>query len=449
MQLMAMWRCRHLIADIVAGLPIHQYRTEGNTRRPVPLSPFVASPSNLVEPEEWRYQMALEAAGHGNGIALVTKFSSTGWPEKAETVAWQDVQVRQPGGAFAAPVYKIAGEVIDPERVLHMRAFGPRAGSVFGMSPIAYAAQTIGLGLAVRDFGANWYESGGHPTTLLSTDADIDDIEALRAKEKFRQATRDDHIAVMGNAWDLKSVQVAPDDALFLAATNATAIDICGYYGIPGELLGYATAGSSVTYANREQRAIDLLVFTIQWWIGRMEKLISRQLPRQQFVKIEVDALLRSDAETRWKIHDLAVKLGARNIDRVRELEDEPPLPDGAGQVYLLPSNAAQPVVAARSEAPTFNVGIDARQEPPVVNVENRVDARQEPPVVNVENRVDARQEAPVVNAHVDARQAPPVVNVENRIEPAVPPPAEQRSVRKTIEHTADGRIAAIIEEPA
>ena len=124
-------------------------------------------------------------------------------------------------------------------------------------------------------------------------------------------------------------------------------------------------------------------------------------------------------------------------------------------------------------------INIDNRSEPPVVNV----DARQEPPVVNVTTPdvsidptfnftmpdidVDARQEPPVVN--VDARQEPPVVNVDNRSEPAVinvdarqePPvvnvaapnvtveaPPEQRATRKTIEHTADGRIAAIVEEP-
>ena len=93
---------------------------------------------------------------------------------------------------------------------------------------------------------------------------------------------------------------------------------------------------------------------------------------------------------------------------------------------------------------PTFNftmpdIDVDARQEPPVVNV----DARQEPPIVNVDNR----QEPPVVN--VDNRQEPAIVNVAAPIVNVdVPAPLEQRATRKTIEHTADGRIAAIVEEP-
>jgi HK97 family phage portal protein len=244
-------------------------------------------------------------------------------------------------GAFGAAEYRVNGTLVDPDRMLHLRAFGPRPGSVMGMNPIEYARTTIGLGLAVRDFGATWYESGGHPTSLLTTEQDVDDADALAAKEKFRQATTADHIAVMGNGWDLKSVQVAPDDALFLAASNASGIDICGYHGIPPEMLGYATAGGSVTYANREQRAIDLLTWTVQWWIGRMERLITRQLPPTRYVKISVDGLLRSDALTRWTVHDKAVRLGARNVDEVRALEDELPIPGEAGQPYLWPPAGA------------------------------------------------------------------------------------------------------------
>lgn len=348
LQSMAVWRCRHLIADIVSGLPIDQFRTAGKRRDPMPPSEFVRRPSLLVEPEEWRYQLVFDATATGNGLAFVTDWTPDGWPRRAETVDWGDVHVRQPKGALSPPVYRINGTVVDTDRVLHLRAYGPTAGSVLGLSPIAYARQRIGLNLAVSAYGANWYESGGHPTTALVTEQDLDDDVALGAKEQFRQATLDDHLVVLGNGWDLKSVQQAPSDALFLAATNATAVDICGFYGIPPEMCGYASqAGSSVTYANREQRALDLLVFTLQWWIGRVEKLISRQLPAPQFVKINVDALLRSDAMTRWSIHDKAVRLGARNIDRVRELEDEPPLPDDAGQQYVWPPSSTTTTINA------------------------------------------------------------------------------------------------------
>jgi HK97 family phage portal protein len=349
--IMAVWRCKQMIADIVSGLPVEQFReTSEDGRKEITRSPFVDDPSDFVTAHDWRFQIMWDALTYGNGLAYATRFDRSGWVLKAESVSWSDVSVERKG-AFAAPTWKINGTAVDPDRVIHLPAFGPKPGSVLGMSPLAAARETIGLGLAVREFGSNWYDSGGHPTTLLTTEIDLDDIAANAAKEKFRSATRGDHIAVMGNAWDIKSVQVSPDDALFLSAMNITAIDVCGFYGMPSELLGYAPAGKgSITYANREQRAIDVLVFTLQWWIGRLERCISRHTPRGQVVKINMDAFLRSDAATRWGIHKIAVDIGARNIDEVRQHEDEDPLPDGQGQTYYRNPN---PTPSPASPAPT------------------------------------------------------------------------------------------------
>lgn len=340
--LMPVWRCQHLIADIVSGLPVEQFRTRAGRTELMPRSQFVAAPSRLVSAQEWRYALVLDAAAHGNALALVTETGPDGWASRAELVSWADVEVRQQG-ALDPPAYRVNRQLIDLDRVMHLRAYGPRAGSVLGMSPVAAARETIGLGLAVRQFGSEWYASGGHPTTVLSTSQPITPDAAMAAKERFRSATRGDHVAVMGGGWELKSVQVAPDDALFIAATNATAVDICGMFGIPPELLGYAPTGTgSLTYQNREQRAIDLMVFTLQWWIGRVERLISAQLPAGQFVRINVDGFLRSDAASRWQVHEIAQRLGVRSRNEIRDLEDESPLPDGGDEFLWPPGQTTQ-----------------------------------------------------------------------------------------------------------
>lgn len=336
--LMPVWRCQHMIADIVSGLPVQQFRRRAGRTEEMARSSFVDAPSRLVSAQEWRYGLMLDALSYGNAAAVVTDVDALGWPSRAELVAWPDVDVRQPDGALSPPQYRVSRRPVDIERIMHLRAFGPRAGSVLGMSPITHARETLGLGLAVRQFGAEWYASGGHPTTVLTPSQQITAQQAHDAKERFRAATRGDHVAVVGQGWDLKSVQVSPDDALFLAATNATAVDICGFYGIPPELVGYAPTGSgSLTYANREQRAIDLLVFTLQWWIGRMERLISAQLPAGQYVRVNVDGFLRSDSMARWQIHEIAQRLGVRTRNEIRDLEDESPLPDGGDELLWPP----------------------------------------------------------------------------------------------------------------
>lgn len=331
-RLTAVWRCQHLLADIVAGLPIDQYREKGNGERvEVSKSEFVARPSNYVDSHGWRYQMMLSALDRGNAFAYVTEFDpALRYARKAEVLDPNDVTLRR-AGALAPPRWFVGREEVDPARLLHMPAFGPAPGSLLGMSPIDYAASTIGLGLASREYGSSWYEGGGHPTVALVSDQDINEGDAKTAKQRFKDATRDDHVIALGKAWKVQPLQVDPEKALFLDAINATAVDICGFYGIPPEMLGYASSGGgSVTYANREQRALDLLVFTVQWWVGRMERLISTQTPSPQFVKINVDALLRSDLMTRYQSYQIGIGAGFLTGDEARRLEDLPPLPDSS-----------------------------------------------------------------------------------------------------------------------
>ena len=345
-RLMAVWRCRHLIADMVAGCPIDEYTRDGAERNEVlDVSPFIASPSEFVDPEGWRYQLVLGAVSTGNGVAYATKFDSRGFVEKAEVVPADEWSCSQPGGFLSPPVWKIGRKVVDPDAVIHLSAFGPMPGSVLGMNPIQYARQTIGLGLAVREYGANWYQSGGHPTTALVTEQELKDGDALAAKESFREATLNDHVVALGNGWKLESLSIAPDDALVLAATNATGVDICGYHGIHPTMLGYAPpAGGTLTYQNGEQRMLDMMVTTMQWWFGRLERCLTRQLRPPRYIKVNADALLRVDTLTRWKIHDLRLRNGTANRNEVRAREDETSLGELGDEYVWPPSGVPAPL---------------------------------------------------------------------------------------------------------
>lgn len=341
--LMAVWRCKMLLADIVAGLPYHQYRDQADTRVRMREGSIVAEPSEFVDDVGWRTQMMLSALDVGNGFAYVTQLDGAGRIAKAEVLDPADVSVAR-SGALAPPVWKVGRKEVDADRMLHLPAFGPTPGSVLGMAPLEYARQTIGLGLAVRAYGADWYRSGGHPTAVLTTDRKIDTTAAEEAKARFREATLTDHLAALGSGWKYEAVQVQPDQALFLAATNATAVDVCGYFGVPPEFLGLAVSGSSVTYANREQRALDLLTYTVQWWVGRFERLYTRVLPKPQYVKASFDALLRVDLLTRYRAHDLALRDGWKNRDEIRRIEELAPLPEAQGDEYLWPPYRAFPI---------------------------------------------------------------------------------------------------------
>jgi phage portal protein BeeE len=95
---------------------------------------------------------------------------------------------------------------------------------------------------------------------------------------------------------------------------------------VPGELIDANTSGSSVTYANREQRVQDLLAFRLGPAISRRERALSRLTPRGQYVKLNIAALLRADLMTRYKSYELGLRNGFLTFDEVRALEDREPI---------------------------------------------------------------------------------------------------------------------------
>jgi HK97 family phage portal protein len=201
------------------------------------------------------------------------------------------------------------------------------------MSPIQYAVETIGVGLAAQKFGAQWFGDGAHSTSILMSDHEITEVQAKVLKERVKQATRDNREPlVLGEGATMKAIQVSPEESQFLETIKANADDIARFFfrRPPSE-------GGQITYANVEARSLDLLTYTLNGWMVRVEKALSRLRPRPRFVKFNADALVRVDLQTRYTAHDIAIRGGWKNVDEVRKLEDLSPLPGDKGKEYLWP----------------------------------------------------------------------------------------------------------------
>ena len=98
--------------------------------------------------------------------------------------------------------------------------------------------------------------------------------------------------------------------------------------------------GGSMNYTSTEQMSIRQLTYTFGPWINRVEQALSKLFPRGTFVKFNVDALLRTDAGTRWGVvYKNAIELGVMSTQEARDLEDMGPKPKD-----LLPKPPPAPV---------------------------------------------------------------------------------------------------------
>lgn len=330
-----------LISDSIATLPLQQFRRTPNGRQPMPLARAIEAPSAYGTRVEWVQRALTSALITGNAYGLKTGYDreTAGW----SSVEWIDpTKVRDSDDGSGEWIYN-GSRRLDAREVLHIPALVV-PGKRCGVSPMAVARSAVEAGLRAQDFTESWFANRAVPGMVFRNEArELTAEVAQKAKDRLTATLRSGEPFVTGKDWSLDVLKMPAEDAGFVAATRLTATQIASIYGIPPEMIGGESA-SSLTYSTVELNQIAFLTNTLRPWITRLEAALSSLLPNPQFVRFNVDALLRVDTKTRWEIHKVRREIGAANIDEIRALEDEAPLPDGQGQDYApLNSSPAAP----------------------------------------------------------------------------------------------------------
>jgi HK97 family phage portal protein len=331
--LIPLFACVRILADSIASLPVQTYRRNGATREMLTFIPSLlfqpAAQDNLFE---WIHKAVVSLALRGNAYGLVTERDDFGFPTSVEWLNPDEVWVDELRPTL--PVFYWQGHEVPREQIVHI-PWVVLPGKVVGLSPVQNFARTIGVGLSATEYGLSWFDNGGTPpATMKNTAKTITPAEGEEISDRLSARIRSGKPLVFGQDWDFTALQVNPEESQFIETMRLNASQIAAIYGVPPEMVG-GDSGGSMTYANVEQNAINFANFTLRPWLSRLEAKLSALMPGREFVKFNVDAMIRVDLLSRYQAHQLALNDGWRNRDEVRALEDLPPLPDGQGQVYL------------------------------------------------------------------------------------------------------------------
>jgi HK97 family phage portal protein len=346
MRLAPVWAAVNLLTDISAGISYHAYKQtpDGKLAR-VDDPALLTDPSNepSLTAADWRSQIVRSALLRGNGYGLVKKINEYGEPTQVQVIHPDFVSIRVNGmlGPFDFYVIGVKHDLFPLGDLVHMPAY-TFPGSPIGLSPIEYARQSVGLGLAAGEFGARWFGDGAHPSAVLHSDQVLTQQQAKDAKDRFTDAVKGRReVAVLGAGLAFQPIQVSPNESQFLETIKANASDVARFFGLgmAPEMIG-ADSGSSMTYVNVEQRSLNLLTYAGRPWINRLETFLSSLLRSDVIVKGDIDELLRLDAKTRVDLQVARLRNGTHCVDEVRAEDNLPPLPNGAGQNYLWPPYA-------------------------------------------------------------------------------------------------------------
>lgn len=320
-----------LLSHGVASLPLETFRKIKGQTEQIDTPVLFTDPSIFGGPYEWVQRAVVSLLLPGNAAGFITQFDNQGFPRQVEWLNPDEMTVADDRAVARAQWYWL-GRPVQPwlgrdsaGELIHIPWY-VLPGRIKGLSPIQAFSQTIEGGLYAEQFARNFFKNDGVPSGVLETDQQIDQEQAKTIKDRFKQAAKGRDTVVLGAGATYRPISIPPEDAQFLETIRANATTIAAIYGIyPAELIGGDTK-DSMTYSSVEQQSLNLATHTLRPVLSKLEQHFSQMLPRGQFVRFNLNDLLRADIKTRFEAYQIGLQNGFLEVPEIRDSERLGPL---------------------------------------------------------------------------------------------------------------------------
>ena len=356
MQMTAVYSCVRILAEAIAGLPLHLYRytdsggKEKATDHPLYLllhdepnpemSSFVFRETLMTHLLLWGNAYAqIIRNGKGEVMALYPLMPNKMSVERDENGQLYYTYTRSAEEAKTAETGRV---ILLPKDVLHIPGLG--FDGLVGYSPIAMAKNAIGLAIATEEYGAKFFANGAAPSGVLEHPGTIKDPQRVREawQSQFGGSSNSGKIAVLEEGMKYTPISISPEQAQFLETRKFQINEIARIFRVPPHMVGDLEKSS---FSNIEQQSLEFVKYTLDPWVVRWEQSIARSLlseneKKQYFVKFNLEGLLRGDYASRMSGYATARQNGWMSANDIRELENLDRIPaDEGGDLYLINGN--------------------------------------------------------------------------------------------------------------
>jgi len=333
MQAAAVYASIKVLAESVAMLPCNLQRKDDKGNRALatdhPLFPLLHDqPNDFQTAVEFWEMVVLHLCLRGNSYAFINRTQRGDVveliPQHPDLVRpmmtgnWQlEYEVAMPDGRFKR--YQTGD-------LLHIR--GLTLNGWLGISPIAYARESIGLALAAERFGGQLFRNGAKMGGVLEHPGKLSDEAYKRVKESFDSATSGENAhktALLEEGMKFNKVSMSSEDAQFLETRKYQRSEIASIFRVPPHMIGDL---EKATFSNIEDMALQFINYALMPWLVRIEKAVKRDLFRPierktMDLKFNVAGLMRGNAKSRGEFYAGGIVNGwmTRNEARLAESE--------------------------------------------------------------------------------------------------------------------------------
>ncbi len=393
MQMTAVYSCVRILAEAVAGLPLHLYRYKEDNGKEKAIDHTLYhllhdEPNPEMSSFVFRETLMTHLLLWGNAYAQIIRNG------KGEVIALYPLIPsrmtvnRDENGQLYYEYFSVSDDinsnssrtvVLMPRDVLHIPGLG--FDGLVGYSPIAMAKNAIGMAIACEEYGAKFFANGAAPSGVLEHPGTIKDPKKVREawQSQFGGSSNAGRVAVLEEGMKYTPISISPEQAQFLETRKFQINEIARIFRIPPHMVGDLEKSS---FSNIEQQSLEFVKYTLDPWVIRWEQSLMRALlsndeKKEYFIKFNLEGLLRGDYESRMKGYSIGRQNGWMSANDIRELEnlDRISREDG-GDLYLVNGNML-PLRDAGAYANKENIQKeDSNEEQEVLGVEKSQERR-------------------------------------------------------------------------
>lgn len=364
LQQATVWACVQILSKSIAQLPwraMQEADPGASTIVPGRLDNLL---NHRPNPEMSAFTFRETMMGHaliwGNAFAEIERDTAGRpvaiWPIEPDRVFvkrdWQT-------GRLYYQVNNQTRGIIDLDFMDMFHIHGPSFDGVTGYQTIGYAAQSIGLALAVERFGAAFFGNNaqlGGVITNGKSNLDADGREAMLASfnEKHKGSDQAFRWNYLDGGMDFKQIEVNNEKGQFIQTQQNQVEVICRWFGVPPHKVQHLLRS---TNNNIEHQGIEFVTDGILPWTVRFEqeadfKLVNQRNPQGYYTRIDVRSLQRGDLAARGAFYTVMFNNGAFSPNDILHAEGLNPIPDseGGNKHFVLVTN--QPLATAGDPPP-------------------------------------------------------------------------------------------------
>jgi len=345
----AVYSAVRLLAWTIASLPLPVYERldpRGKTR--ATSHPIYKLLHDAPNPEqtsfEWRALTSVHQNLWGAGISEI-EFDNGGKPVALWPIPPWCVTPKRTAKKELVYEVSVGGEIktLWPYQVLVFPALSTARDE--WKSPIRIHRETIGLAMAMKDFGSSVFGQGTNPSAILSglRFAKDDNEESVRKKfsDKYSGLGNSSRLMLLEDGVQFTRIGLPPEDAQYLESQKYGISEIARIYNVPLHLLQDHEKSTSWG-TGIEEMNLGFVTFTLRPYLVQWEQEIKRRLfngDDRYFAEFLIDGLLRGKMKERYEAYRIAFNMGMLSPDDMRDIENMNPIPDGLGDIRMVPLN--------------------------------------------------------------------------------------------------------------